>query len=255
MEQVIFDIEINALFRGENRELARSLVSLTDDFKNYWPMTLRAFYYQAVSALLVKNEQKQYKRIGDILKKLRRAELVPWYAMEDKTRTTSSKRGESDVTGYIESDLATFLNANYYQRCYIQNQPVYVEISVEKDALSTLIEDAAYMHCTRVSVTRGQPSATMINDMAERFENAYMHGLKPILLHFGDLDPTGVQIPKSMKDGFKEHHDIEVDVRHVGLTPGQCKKYNLPISFDAAKAGDPNHKRWVAEYGTQAPLR
>ena len=245
--------EIDALFRGDNRELAVQLIDLTQSFRRYWPMTLRAFYYQAVSALLVKNNQSQYRRVGKILATLRRSDLVPWYCMEDKTRTTSDKRGRPDVSTYIEEAMSEFLSPDYYQRCYIQEQPVYVELSVEKDALSTLVKDAAWMHCTRVSVTRGQVSATMLNAMAERFDKAIMRGLEPILLHFGDLDPTGIQIPKSILEGLYEHHSIDVDVRQIALTPQQCDEHNLPQSLDAAKAGDPNINRWYSQYGAQSP--
>ncbi len=245
--------EIDRLFRGKNRQLAADLIELVEKFEEYWPMTLRAFYYQAVSALLVPNKPADYRRVGKLLKDLRRADLIPWYAMEDKTRSISGKRGMPDVAEYIKSDLATFLNPSYYQRCYIQEQGVYVELSVEKDALSTLVGDAAWMHCTRVSVTRGQISATMLNDMAERFDKAIMRDRKPVLLHFGDLDPTGVQIPKSIQTGLLEHHGIDMEVRQVALTPAQCRDHNLPQSLDAAKCGDPNYDRWIEDYGNQAP--
>jgi len=245
--------EIDSLFRGQNRTLAVQLIELTNNFRKYWPMTLRAFYYQAVAALIVPNDIKQYRRVGKIMASLRRNDLISWRCMEDKTRATSGKRGRADVAGYIQEQLEDFLSPNFYQRCYIQEQPVYVEISVEKDALSNHVIDAAWMHCTRVNVTRGQVSATMLNQIAERFDKAIMRGLKPILLHFGDLDPTGIQIPKSMKDGFLEHHSIYVDVRQVALTPEQCMEHDLPQSLDAAKAGDPNYDRWIEEFGDQSP--
>ncbi len=245
--------EVEVLFRGDNRKLAIKLIILTQGFRQYWPMTLRAFYYQAVAALLVPNNQAQYKRVGNALKVLRRQSLIPWRAMEDKTRSTTNKRGMSDVQEYINESFDRFLEPNCYQRCYIQDQPVYVEISVEKDALSTHIKKAAWMHCTRVSVVKGQVSATMLNDIGERFQIAINKGLEPILIHFGDLDPTGVQIPKSMQKGLYEHHGIDVDVRQIGLTPEQCIEFDLPQSLDPPKEDDPNIIRWYDEYGDQSP--
>ena len=44
---------VDDLFRGANKQLAADLIELVNKFDEYWPMTLRAFYYQAVSALLV----------------------------------------------------------------------------------------------------------------------------------------------------------------------------------------------------------
>lgn len=241
------------MFRGNNKELAAALIKLTGDFRKYWPMTLRAFYYQAVAALIVENNQKQYRRVGDVLAKLRREGLVPWKAVEDKTRTTWDKRGVPNVAEYIEGQLDGFLDPHGYGRCYIQEQDVYVEVSVEKDAISTHVLNATWPYCTRVNVSRGQSSATLVNSMAERFDKAIMLGKEPILLHVGDLDPTGVQIPKSFQKAFSEHHYIEVDVRQIALTPEQCEQYDLPQSLDAAKADDPNIDRWYDEYGDQAP--
>ncbi|MBF0383683.1 MAG: hypothetical protein HQL69_21900 [Magnetococcales bacterium] len=245
--------DIDRLFRGANRDLAEDLIKIIFGLEEYWPMTLRQIYYRVVAALLVPNKQAQYRRIGKVMSTLRWEEIVPWSAIEDRTRTTTTKRGLPDVIEYIHNDLQNFLNPEWYGRCYIQEQENYVEVSIEKDALLPLVESATWMFCTRVNVTRGQPSATMMNDMAERFDRAIMNGKNPILLHFGDLDPTGVQIPISIKNGLYDHHGIDVDVRNVALTPQQCRKYNLPISFDAAKTGDPNHDRWIKRFGSQAP--
>lgn len=245
--------EFNRLFRGRNRQLAPALIALVWQFRDYWPMTLRAFYYQAVSALLVENTEAEYRRVGKILALLRREELIPWRSMEDKTRRTTDKRGLPEVSEFIEGQLESFLDPRYYGRCYIQEQQVHVEVSVEKDAISNHVEEAAWMFCTLVNVTRGQPSATLLNNMAERFDKAIMQGKEAVLLHFGDLDPTGVQIPRSIAEGFAEHHDIMVDVRQMALTPGQCIEHNLPQSLQAAKANDPNIERWYAAYGDQAP--
>lgn len=247
------DSEIKLLFRGKNRHLASAMIALVEEFRDYWPMTLRGFYYQAVAALLIPNNKASYKSLGALLAKLRRNDLLPWRAMLDKTRHTSEKRGVSDVGVFIEQQLETFLDSRYYGRCYIQEQDVYVEVTVEKDALSTLVENAAFMYCTRVTTTKGQISATYLEQMATRFDRAIMLGKEPILLHFGDLDPTGVQVPISIQDGLSEHHSIDVDVRMMGLTPAQCVEHTLPKSPDAAKSKDPNTQRWYRKYRDQAP--
>lgn len=80
-----------------------------------------------------------------------------------------------------------------------------------------------------------------------------MIGKNPILLHFGDLDPTGVQIPKSIQSGLLMHHGLDIEVLQVALTPQQCIDNNLPQSLDAAKPDDPNIARWYEEYGNQSP--
>ena len=146
-----------------------------------------------------------------------------------------------------------YLKPKYYGRCYVQKQSVYVEVSTEKDALSAIIESELWTYCTRLNVIRGQNSTTKVKEMASRFDAAVMRGQKPILLHVGDLDPSGVGIPKSMEKRFRERHLVDVDVRIIALLPDHIKQYHLPYSLDAVKTTDPNYNAWLKVYGPDQP--
>ncbi|MEO5347914.1 MAG: hypothetical protein H7834_16290 [Magnetococcus sp. YQC-9] len=233
--------------------MAESLIGVIDDLRDYWALTVRQVYYQSVARLLVSNNQNEYRRISKILVDLREEELVPWEAIIDLTRTTSKKRGMPNLMEHLREHWEMVLNPRYYGRCYIQDQDVYLELSVEKDALRRLVEDAAYPYCTRVSCTRGQPSATLVNTLGERFDKAMSQGKTPLLLHMGDLDPTGVQVPISIQKALFDRYGLHVDVQQIALTPEQCREFNLPQSIDAAKESDPNFRRWHERFGDQAP--
>jgi hypothetical protein len=180
--------------------------------------------------------------------------LLHWEAIEDRTRRTTGKRGVSDVDRFIVDSINEFLKPEFYKRCYIQNQPIYVEVATEKDALAAILEDAVWMYCTRLNVVRGQVSATMVKDIAGRFDAALQRGKQPVLLYFGDLDPSGVAIPKALQRNLYDHHSIEARLIRVALNPQQVKEYNLPVSIDAAKEQDPNYTSWLEEYGQQMPV-
>lgn len=151
--------------------------------------------------------------------------------------------------------MEEFLNYRYYGRCYIQNQSVYAEVATEKDALASILEDAIWSFCTRLNVVRGQVSATMVNNMAERFGEAAMKGKHPVLIYFGDLDPTGIAIPKALQRNMYQRHGIEVELVRAALDPHQVKRFDLPETVDAAKKLDPNYQAWLNEYGPkQAPV-
>ena len=49
-------------------------------------LTLRQLYYQFVARSLIENKQTEYKRLGSIIKEGRRAGLIDWDAIEDRTR-------------------------------------------------------------------------------------------------------------------------------------------------------------------------
>ncbi len=76
-----------------------------------------------------------------------------------------------------------------------------------------------------------------------------MNGQEPKLIYFGDLDPTGVTIPRALVRNMEDHHGVSVELVRASLNPEHIKEYNLPISVDAAKESDPNYKKWIAEYG------
>ena len=57
-----------SLFRGKNRPLA---LAATEVLGIENPMTLRQLYYRLVSAGTLRNDQKEYKRLGAVLTRLR----------------------------------------------------------------------------------------------------------------------------------------------------------------------------------------
>jgi len=246
--------EIDQLFRGQTKTvLVPAIIETVDEMSDYWPLTVRQLYYQLVSKLIIKNNMGSYQKVSRVSTKLRRHDLLPWEAVEDRTRRTIDKRGISDVQAFVQEQMVSFLDARYYHRCYVQNQDNYVEVAVEKDALSSILSEAVYYYCTRLNIVKGQVSATMLNDMAERFEQAVFNGQNPVLLYLGDFDPTGIAIPESIESKLWELHGVEIELRRVGLNPEQIKQYNLPESFDAAKQEDPNYRKFINRFGNAAP--
>ena len=247
--------QIDRLFRGRNRTLATEMLTIFAEMREWWPLTVRQAYYQGVSRQILSNCLKEYRRVSSVLTDLRRESLLPWHSVADRTRTTTEKRGEPDISEWLKSECRSAFNPTYYGRCYIQNQSVYVELLVEKDALASIAERAVWPFCTRLNVTRGHPSASMQNAIAERLDKAMMLGKTPILLHFGDLDPSGIAIPKALQSKLLDHHGLDVEVRRVALLPEQVVALGLPESLDAAKQQDPNYPAWVRQYGkTMKPV-
>jgi hypothetical protein len=242
------------VFRGASKKLAEALIVITEDLCDYHPLTVRQAYYQAVSRGLISNNLNEYQRVSRILTTLRREELISWDAFEDRSRRTVEKRGVSDVTSFVRNQCESFLDWRYYHRCRVQEQEYYVEISVEKDALSTVFEEAVWPYCCRLNIMRGQSSADLVNRMAGRFKDAQAKGQHIVLLHFGDFDPSGVRIPEAVAFNLAHHHQVDVDMRRVALTPEQIDTYKLPESLDAAKKSDPNYRHFVTQYDDARPV-
>jgi hypothetical protein len=249
---------LSAHFRGESRTLAERLVEITFSMQDYWPLTVRQAYYQAVAALLIANNENQYKRVSRVLTDLRRQHFLPWHAFEDRTRRTIEKRGIADLREFVREQTETLFDWRYYHRCYVQNQDNYIEVATEKEALTRIMEDAVWEYCVRLSPVRGQVGAPMVKGMAERFTKARANGQRPILLYLGDLDPSGLAIPLSLVRVMAEHHGVDVYLARVALNADQVRAHRLPQDPDAAKPTDPNYQKWLVfcrrEYPEGAPV-
>lgn len=239
--------ELSGLFRGRNAKVVvPAIFSIIEEMEDHLPMTVRQVYYQLVAREIIPNKQSEYQNVSRVLTTLRRNDLLPWNAIEDRTRRLIEKRGVTDLETHVEENAQYLFRG--YDRCLVQNQENYVEIFTEKDALSSIIEDACYIYCTRVVVVRGQVSSTFIHQYAERADKAIMRGQRPIILYIGDLDPSGFRIPFALKENLAAFHDIDVDLRRIALTPEQVRQHNLPASFEAMKPSDPNY-RWFRDQG------
>ncbi|NIA09555.1 MAG: hypothetical protein GWP10_07470 [Nitrospiraceae bacterium] len=235
------------------KQLARStqVEKIVNELKEYWPLTLRQIYYQLVAKNLIGNTKSQYTMLSTLIKQMRLDGVLPWDVIEDRTRRVSGKRGFDNPVQFINQQVKGFLKG--YSRCLVQDQENYVEIWVEKDALSRIFENIAWTYCIRCVTCKGFMSATFINDYALRAKKAQAQGQQPVVLYFGDLDPSGVKMFESTQDSLWFEHDLkDIEYQRIALNPEQVKEYNLPISVDAIKEKDPRTPDYRKKYGNVA---
>src|SRR5262249_29965613 len=72
-------------FRKKNITLQESAVQILEAER---PMTLRQLYYRLVSAGVLANKQQEYKRLGNVMTRLREAGDVPRSWLVDHVRST-----------------------------------------------------------------------------------------------------------------------------------------------------------------------
>ncbi len=226
------------------------IIKLTENLKNYWPLTLRQIYYQLVAAGYIENEEKAYKKLSSITTKMRNQGELSWAVMEDRTRQAVQKIKWAAKEEFIRQQLNQFLRG--YSRCLVQQQENYVELWTEKDALSRIFEDVGVPYCVVVVVCKGHPSTTLIKEYADRAAEAVLRGQKPVIVYGGDLDPSGWQIPRSIRNRLANDQDIFIQLDRFALNPNQILKYNLPNNPNAMKWTDSNAKAFAKIYGETA---
>jgi len=99
-----------------------------------YSLTLRQLYYQLVSKNIISNSESEYKKIGRILKDARMAGIIDWDAIEDHGRVPNIP------TQFDSLDELFYAAANSYQVDRWADQPCYVEIWCEKDALTSILQ-------------------------------------------------------------------------------------------------------------------
>lgn len=235
-----------------SRALLTEIAQRISDLSEYWPLTLRQVYYQLVAAGVIANDLRQYKKLSDLLTKARLAGIVPWEAIEDRARTTLPSRGWANAYSFVVQEAENFLED--YRRELLQSQPVALEIWVEKDALSRLCHQVAFEYRVPVIVARGFSSISYVHECRLRVEANARRANPTVLLYFGDLDPSGMEMLPSMLQTLKQEMglgDLVVDQR-CALTLEQVEQFNLPRNPDAIKKGDTRAPKYAEEFGDLA---
>lgn len=230
---------------------ADQVIEVVNELKDYWPLTLRQIYYRLVALGYIENVRSKYNDLSKLIKHMRLDELLSWDVLEDRTRRVSDKRGWEDHQDFLDAHVANFLEG--YERCYVQHQEVYLELWTEKDALMLVFERIAYPYCIRAVLCRGYQSITFLDGFRQRAREAMNQRQTPVILYFGDLDPSGVQMLEATKQTLEDEMDLwGVEYHRIALNPEQINAFNLPHNPTAVKLTDRRCKSYVARFGMVA---
>lgn len=207
-----------------------------------YDLTLRQLYYQFVSRDLIANKQPEYKRLGDVISKARRAGLIDWNAIIDRTRNLQSLSTWESPEAIIDAVSEQFR----YNRWL--TQPCYVEVWFEKDALMGVFERVANRYRLPFFSCRGYTSDSEVWGAAQRL--ASKKGQKKIILHFGDHDPSGIDMTRDIGDRLRLFGVGKLDVRRLALNMNQVEQYNPPPN--PAKETDSRFAGYSALHGDES---
>lgn len=217
-------------------------------------MTLRQLYYQLVSRDIIPNKQNEYAKISKLLKEGRMSGVVDWDAIEDRLRVPHIPYWNTSPKEAIQDAI------RQYRLDRQKGQENYIEVWVEKDALSGVLKRVTSKYHVRLLVNRGYGSVTAIHDAYERMRGKIESGKKCTILYLGDHDPSGMDMIRDIKDRITEmlitlnhfeynYAEIEdhFEVKPIALTMDQIRQYNPPKN--PAKLTDPRSKWYVKEFG------
>ena len=220
-----------------------------EELQDYKPLTLRQIYYQLVGKGYIENNKSQYTMLSILLKWARIYGHISWNDIEDRVRVLHNGSGWNDKEEFIEDELTKFLSG--YRRDLLQTQDKYIEVWIEKDALSSIFRRITFPYCISTVVCRGFSSVSFLNDFKNRLD--YYPDKNPVMLYFGDFDPSGVEMLESIEITLKDELGVNgIEFKRIALTEDDIYEYKLPHSPDALKRTDTRAKKHLEAYGELA---
>ncbi|WP_267424889.1 hypothetical protein [Methylobacterium sp. GC_Met_2] len=189
------------------------------------PMTVRQIFYQLVQRGLIEKSEAQYQQtVVRLLTSMRVAGELPFAWIVDHSRRRLVTSTYTSMTQAVED------TARFYRKSALREAPAYVEIWVEKDALSGIMWDVTSVYDVPLLSSKGMPSLTFLHTTAEQMKIEWRYRDRPTYLYqFGDHDPTGALIPKTIEARLREFcPDVEFTMERVALTEAQITEYRLP---------------------------
>lgn len=181
-----------------NKKRLSVINSIIEEYRQEgYVLTLRQLYYQLVSRDIILNKKSEYAKLSTLLTKGRMAGIVDWNAIEDRNRIPYIPYWVSGVEDAIEDTIRQYrLNRQ-------KGQSYYIELWVEKDALSGVLKRITEYYHIRLIVNKGYSSTSAMYDAHKRVRDNLLEGKKVVILYLGDHDPSGLDMIRDINKRTK----------------------------------------------------
>lgn len=223
-------------FRRTQSDMVEIRQSIRQTLMEIKPATVRQLFYQLVSRGAIDKTEQAYKGIVcRLTAEMRRSGEIPYRWLADNTRWVRRPTTHYDLKDALES------MQEFYRRDILAEQDVRVEIWCEKDALAGVIFEETEAYHVPLYVTRGYPSLTYIYEASEEIKE---EGKRTIIYYLGDLDPSGIDIPKKVQSGLEEMGAVFEFVQ-LAVKPSQIEEFSLQTR--PTKTTDSRAKGFIGE--------
>lgn len=233
-------------FTGAHKQIIRQANQIIDEYMDLgFSLTLRSLYYQFVARDLMQNDKAAYKRLGAIIDAGRKAGLIDWDAIEDRTRNIRRIPVWETPEDAVQQLRERFKLDPWEE----QTTKRRIEVWIEKDALVGAIESVCNRYRVPYFSCRGYGSSSELYAAGKRLAYYRRAGYETLVLHLGDHDPSGVQMSEDNQDRIDMYARQSVELRRIALTMDQIRQYNPPPNF--AKQTDSRTKWYVETFKTE----
>jgi hypothetical protein len=208
-------------------------------------ITVRQLYYRLV-AIGMTNDVNHYKRVVNAMTDSRWSGDVQFDAFIDRERVMfwQTQAADTDFDTEVEQgkrQVGAWME-NYHLNRW-ENQNTYVEVWIEKKALQGVFEGPCKEAGVGLAPCKGYPSLTFLHEARQRF-NMYNGEKNLVMLYFGDYDPSGEDIPRSLKENIRRM-GCDIEVKRIALNKELIEELGLPSA--PTKMTDSRSANWDGE--------
>jgi hypothetical protein len=207
-------------------------------------LTLRQLYYQFVSRDRLDNTQREYKRLGKIVNDARLAGAIDWDAIVDRGRNLIQ------VNAWDRPEDIVHASAQRYKIDLWAPQPNYVEVWIEKEALAGVFDEVCRRHRVPLFPCKGYTSQSEMRTAGHYRLRPQSRRKEVTILHFGDHDPSGIDMTRDIADRLSMFAGTPVNVQRLALNRDQIDRYGPPPN--PAKITDSRFAGYVRDHGVQS---
>lgn len=238
---------------GKDRMTSKEIIPVINDVLSQYDynLTVRQIYYRLISDPynLFNNTKSNYNGFDKKLTKAREEGLIDWTRIEDRTRQSiggEDKISEETPEQFLQSYLWTLKNCwKYYDKKMWTSQQKFIEVWVEKDALSSLVSQASQKYRALTFPSRGYSSFTEMKKTVERLEENQDKEI--YILHLGDHDPSGLDMTRDLENRSSEYGTGSIEIKRIALNIDQVKKFNLKPN--PVKKADSRSSEYMNQFG------
>lgn len=243
-------------------EAMRMLAKINEILAAYeaqgYDLSLRQLYYQLVSRNIVPNTERSYKNIGNLVSDGRLAGLIDWDMIKDRGREMVQNSHWNTPADIIRSAAQSFRIDRW------TDQPNYVEVMVEKQALEGVLVPVCRELDIPFTANKGYSSSSAMYEASKRFIQRFEEGKELHVIYLGDHDPSGIDMTRDVLDRLDLFikcstdranevgpNELEsISVNRIALNMDQIDELNPPEN--PAKITDSRAASYMARFGNSS---
>jgi hypothetical protein len=230
---------------AQREQIERANVIIEEYRLQGYRLTARQLYYQFVSRNWISNDERSYKNLTKLIGSARLAGLMDWDGIEDRGRVPEMASEFYDLKELVAAA------ADWYRLPRWADQPRYVELWVEKQALAGVLSPLARKWHSTLMVNKGYSSLSAMHQAAKRFKDQGCdQSRQSVLFYLGDHDPSGEDMVRDIRDRLEMFAVERLEVFKIALTKAQIDEYQPPPN--PAKFSDPRSGGYVAKHGASS---